>query len=372
MQTDKAYEQHSKPRVLMVGPSTTRARGGIQQVIEQLSEIPGYEIGQYEQFIDGSFVKRMTYMFKAYFEFGRVAKNYDIIHIHQASNFSADRKCKYIRKAKKLGKKIVLHMHGQTFMDYYNKQTDSKKKYIVDTINMQDAVIALSETWKKNLESIGIKNVSIVYNGLSDDEIRKLQKTVDQDDREFGQNLHNELGHGFLYLGRLGQRKGAYDLIQAVNELQESGHFIHGVMAGDGSDRQQVINKLQDMSLIEFPGWVQGDNKINLIRQCRYLILPQYNEGVPVQVIEAMAAGKPVITTNVGGIPDIVSEENGIVINPGDIQALKTAILALENNDDMCKQMSKANRELAVKFTTSAQKMRLDQIYRKILAEKQR
>ena len=361
MDIEQTQQRTKEPRVLMIGPSTTRARGGIQQVIEQLSSIPGYVVGQYEQFIDGSFVTRMTYMFKAYLTFDKVARKYDIIHIHQASNFSADRKCKYIRKAKKLGKKIVLHIHGQTFMDYYNKQTDSKKKYLVDTINMQDAVIALSETWKKNLESIGIKNVYIVYNGLSDYEMEKLQKPASS-------NGDDRLGHGFLYLGRLGQRKGAYDLIQAINELYESGQSIHGIMAGDGSDRQQVIDKLNNKSLIEFPGWVEGDNKIELIRQCRYLILPSYNEGVPVQIIEAMAAGKPVITTNVGGIPDIVQEENGIIINPGDIEALKTAILALENNDTMCEQMGSNNREKAAGFTTAASKVRLDQIYRKILA----
>lgn len=361
MDIEQTQQRTTEPRVLMVGPSTTRARGGIQQVIEQLSSIPGYVVGQYEQFIDGSFATRMSYMFKAYLAFGKVARNYDIIHIHQASNFSADRKCRYIRKAKKLGKKVVLHMHGQTFMDYYNKQTDSKKKYLVDTINLQDVVIALSETWKKNLESIGIKNVSIVYNGLSDYEMEKLQEPVKS-------NGDDKLGRGFLYLGRLGQRKGAYDLIQAINELYESGQSIHGIMAGDGSDRQQVIDKLNNKSLIEFPGWVDGDHKIELIRQCRYMILPQYNEGVPVQIIEAMAAGKPVITTNVGGIPDIVQEENGIIINPGDIEALKTAILALENNDTMCEQIGNNNREKAAGFTTAASKARLDQIYRKILA----
>lgn len=366
MDIEQTQKKTKEPRVLMVGPSATRARGGIQQVIEQLSSIPGYVVGQYEQFIDGSFITRMTYMFKAYLAFGKVARNYDIIHIHQASNFSADRKCRYIRKAKKLGKKVVLHMHGQTFMDYYNKQTDSKKKYLVDTINLSDAVIALSETWKKNLESIGIKNVYIVYNGLSDYEMEKLQKPFSSKSSSCDAS---EFGHGFLYLGRLGQRKGAYDLIQAINELYESGQSIHGIMAGDGSDRQQVIDKLNNKSLIEFPGWVEGDNKINLIRQCKYLILPSYNEGVPVQIIEAMAAGKPVITTNVGGIPDIVQEENGIIINPGDIEALKTAILALENNDTMCAQMGDNNREKAAGFTTAASKVKLDQIYRKILAE---
>ena len=95
---------------------------------------------------------------------------------------------------------------------------------------------------------------------------------------------------------------------------------------------------------IDVVGWIDFNNKIELLKKVIAVILPSYNEGLPMAILEGMAAGKTIISTNVGGIPEVVSDgENGILIEPGDILGLKEALIKVIENDEFRKKCFREN-----------------------------
>jgi glycosyltransferase involved in cell wall biosynthesis len=103
-------------------------------------------------------------------------------------------------------------------------------------------------------------------------------------------------------------------------------------MAGDGSIAECRIRavELGIEDAVELKGWLPTKEVIRAYSRAAIFCLPSYSEGLPMVVLEAMALGLPVISTSVGGIPDIiVTGENGLLIAPGDVEALAGAIITL-------------------------------------------
>ena len=89
--------------------------------------------------------------------------------------------------------------------------------------------------------------------------------------------------------------------------------------------------------IVCYDGWVAGERKASLMSMANIYILPSYAEGLPISILEAMTYGMAIISTPVGGIPEIVRQnENGILIAPGDTEALSNAILKLAE-DKACR-----------------------------------
>lgn len=98
---------------------------------------------------------------------------------------------------------------------------------------------------------------------------------------------------------------------------------------------------------MEFLGAVYGNEKLEVFRSCDFFLLPSYNEGFPIAIIEAMSAGLPIITTPVGGIPDVIKDEqSGFLINPGDYASMAQRILTLASNSSLRKRMGELNRSI--------------------------
>lgn len=339
----------------MVGPSTHGAKGGMSQFIRQINHIDGCVIQEYQQFIDGGAIKRLAYMIVKAVYFPFIVGKYDIIHIHSAADLQALRKSYYIRVQKLFKKKVILHVHGQRFIDFYNESSKFIKTYVTNSLNLADVVIALSNTWKDNLEDIvGVRNCRVVYNGIN------LQDYADC--LEHPESIkYNNYG---LFLGRVGKRKGVYDLVSAVNKLSINNSDFKIIIAGDGDETPRVKELADDKQV--FTGWVQGDDKLKLIKHCKFFVLPQYNEGVPIQIIEAMAAGKAILQTNVGGIPDIVDSQNGFLISPGDVDQLKKYIEILVNDDSLCRAMGLKSLEYSKKYSIEQCKSDILEIYKSL------
>ena len=114
------------------------------------------------------------------------------------------------------------------------------------------------------------------------------------------------------------------------------------------ADVQSLARPLDEA--VDFPGFVRGPDKLRLLQQAALLVLPSYAEGVPIAVLEGMAAGLPVVTTPVGGVPDIFEDGvNGLLVPPGDPAALADAIERLLDDPDQRRSMGEANRRKALK-----------------------
>lgn len=325
-------------KILVVGPSDTKSRGGMATVISGIrnSKILNnkYDIDVFSSYIDGNIAIRLLYSVYGYLKFLIIYKKYDLFHIHTASFGSTFRKRIYLNTLKKAGKKTIVHIHGAKYLVFFENLNPSKKKKVVDFLKSANIVISLSDDWKVKFDEIfGLRNCVSLPNGIDTDEFANAVCNLEEH--------HND----FLLLGRLGQRKGAYDLIHATEIAVKKNPNIKIYMAGDGDVDivKDMVNQKGLERNIEVVGWVDFDGKINLLKKIGILLLPSYNEGLPMSVLEGMASGKAIISTIVGAIPEVINKENGILIEPGDIQALADALVKCSSDISMIKAMSEKN-----------------------------
>ena len=176
--------------------------------------------------------------------------------------------------------------------------------------------------------------------------------------------------NSFLMLGRLGVRKGTYALILAVELAVRQNPSLSVCLAGDG-EVEEVRALVAEKGLeqnISVPGWIDGGEKLRRLRDAATLVLPSYHEGLPMAILEGMAAGKAIISADVGAIPEVVGEENGILIKPGDISALADALLRCSGDGAMLRRMSEKNREkMEQSFSVRRMHERLAELYRQVM-----
>ena len=131
-------------------------------------------------------------------------------------------------------------------------------------------------------------------------------------------------------VGRLCEQKGQLLLLEAARRVIASGRPLELVLAGDGEMRDEVEARIDALGLrpnVSITGWVAGERVRDEILAARALVLPSFAEGLPVVIMEAMALRRPVISTFVGGIAELVRQgEDGWLVPPGDVVALGAAI----------------------------------------------
>ena len=134
----------------------------------------------------------------------------------------------------------------------------------------------------------------------------------------------------FVCVGRLGEHKAQLVLVEAVHQLKEKGVHCEVVLAGDGPMRPAVEKAIRDRGLerqITITGWVSGERVKAEIAAARALILPSFSENMPVVIMEAMALGRPVISTYIAGIPELLEAgKSGWLVPSSDVDALAQAI----------------------------------------------
>ena len=120
--------------------------------------------------------------------------------------------------------------------------------------------------------------------------------------------------------------------------------------------------------LVEYIGWTQDKEKAEYFQACDYFILPTYEEGMPMTILEAYSYGKPVISTPVGSIPEILQHNhNGLLFEPGDMPVLKGLITDVINNPSMTSRLGKNALLKATEFYPSAIKTSLEKMYAEII-----
>lgn len=347
------------PKVLMVGPGRD-VMGGISTVVNsyyQLGLDKKVELRYISSMEDGNKLKKLVVALKSYVEFVNCIKDYDIVHVHMAAQASYTRKSIFIKKAKKAGKKIIIHQHSADFDEFFFKQSDSKKqKQIKNIFEMADAVIVLSEEWAKFFGDnvCDPAKIMILHNGVI---VPKYHKEDYSDTN-------------VLFLGRLGERKGSYDLLKVIPEVLEKVPDAHFYLGGDGDieQSQKIINenKLQDH--IELLGWVRNEKKEGYLKKCSTFILPSYHEGMPMSVLEAMSYGLATISTNAGGIPQIISQGiDGYRVKAGDLEKLKQILVYVLSNEEEKRQLGIAARNvIEKKFNAVRNVDRLWNLYKKL------
>ena len=192
------------------------------------------------------------------------------------------------------------------------------------------------------------KKVSIVrctLGGFGDDDISPI----------------SALGQTFVCVSRLDAAKGQMLLVEALSELIDRGYDCRLVLVGDGESRPQLEELAVNLgveSRVEITGWSDEAGIKKRLVEGRAFTLPSFAEGLPVVIMEAFAAGRPVIATWVGGIPELVRNgENGWLVAPGDVHALAAAMQeALDTPIHRLEEMAQNGRRLVLRSTVRRQR----------------
>lgn len=151
-------------------------------------------------------------------------------------------------------------------------------------------------------------------------------------------------------VGRICEQKGQLLLIRAASLLKQRGVAFTLVLAGDGEMRDDVEAEIERNSLhdwVRITGWISGSQVRDELLAARALVLPSFAEGLPVVIMEAMSLGRPVLSTFVGGIPELVQDGvSGWLVPAGDLSQLADAMeQCLQTSDEALVRMGKAARE---------------------------
>lgn len=306
-------------RVLVVATGR-KTRGGITSVIK------AHEVGSQwkknhcvwvQTHRDGTFIVKLWYLCTAIIRFLALVPFCDIVHFHFSECSSAKRKSYFLPIAKILGKKVISHFHSFSLDTTIRSQNRHLYEYL---FNKSDIILVLSEYWKKSLvDELGINEnkVRVLYNPCPVVNISKMQMSKLTSERIINKEI--------LYAGTVYHRKGYDDLIRAFAKIA----FMHKdwkiVFAGNGEIEEgiKLASELGIDDRIKFLGWVSGQEKHKAFMSATIFCLPSYAEGFPMSVLDAWAYGLPVVTTPVGGLPDVaIDGENMLLFNPGDIDAL--------------------------------------------------
>jgi glycosyltransferase involved in cell wall biosynthesis len=154
-------------------------------------------------------------------------------------------------------------------------------------------------------------------------------------------------------VGRLCEAKGQQLLIDAIAQLKQRGVHVDLVLAGDGPMRTEIEKRVRECAVedrVHITGWISGDRVREEILAARAMVLPSFAEGLPVVIMEALALRRPVITTYIAGIPELVrTGENGWLIPAGSICALTAAIEdCVARSSDEIERMGDAGRRIVI------------------------
>lgn len=290
--------------------------------------------------------------------FMALSNKYRIAHLHTSERGSFWRKAILAMTLKMMGLKIVMHHHGAEFEKFYSTCTIWQKKVIKKVLESADLNLVLGEHFIDMIkEKAPEARTAVLYNAIH---------------TYAGNNYHDEARY-ILHLGKLGKRKGTYDLLDVIKHLDTYiSEDICFLLCGDG-DIREIEQKICEYGVshrIKYLGWVGKAQKEHLLAQTMLHVLPSYNEGLPMSILETMAYGIPNISTRIAAIPEIIKDGiNGFLITPGDIGALTQKICMLIENYDLRKHFSQTSYDfISDKFTLQYHVERLKEFYNECLS----
>ena len=361
MTTDKALL-----RILMLGEALERPGGVV--TVEKATLACAPERLDFHHIatlpadgVFGPFRKFMTLLgAMAALIFRLATSHVDIVHVHVSMGASIPRKCLLAQIAFLFGKPVVMHTHGGEFAKQFPAMPAWLQAFIRKTFQRCDAVITLAETWRQfYVDTLGIdpSRALILKNPVN------LPATLPSTPPSPPVRL--------LYLGMLSAPKGAFDLIEAIAGIDEAARRkLHLTMAGHGQleEAKAQVAAAGLNQTVELRGWINADERDELLRQTHIFVLPSHYEGLPMALLEAMSFGLAPIATPVGGIPDVLHHgANGLLVPVEQPRLLSDAILRLVGDDGFRQRLGQAARASVEPYSADGYAEALIEIYQSLL-----
>lgn len=236
---------------------------------------------------------------------------------------------------------------------YTDKQSSLLKTIIPQAVRQAKKIIAVSQSTKKDLgEIFGVESerIKVIYHGLDERFFRKSDPKVIKDiQKKF--NISNDY---LLFLGTLESRKNIIRIIEAYERLREKINYSYqlvlaGAPGGNFNEIKKRIDESKYREDILLPGYIEADDLDPLFEGAKIFVFPTLYEGFGLPIIEAMANGVPVVTSNISSLPEI-AEGNAVLVDPFNVAEITQAIFDLLTKPDMSQEFSQHGKEKAKEF----------------------
>lgn len=362
-------------KILLVSRST-KLRGGVTTFIELLlnhlslldhlsDKIIFFEEGKSPQKWRNIFL--LLLFMKQYCSFIKIIENKKIKLVHLNPSLGRTpmwRDGIYLRLAKKKNIPVLFFIHGWDD-EYFQKAIKSGifSKFHQHTLKMADAIVVLSPEFKEKLIKLGMKEEKIhVLSTMVEAEKYKPE------DKDFSPPYR------LLFCARLVREKGVYEAVEAMKYIVKKYPDAILTVMGEGRECNALKSFAKDIGVrdnVIFTGFLSGKRKYEIFKNSHIFVYPSYKEGFPTVVLEAMAAGLPVITTPVGGVKYALKDGiNGYFIKsmPPNPEEIAHLVIKLLSNPEIMRKMHENNMlEVKEKYDVLAVIRKIVKIYENIV-----
>ncbi len=291
---------------------------------------------------------------------GRLA----LVHLNVAERGSVVRKGVLLLTAKLLGVPVLLHLHAAQMFAFYGKLPSPLRGLVGLMFRSADHCVVLGELWRRwAIEELAIPadRVTVVDNGVRCAPEPRMPAPAGAPFR-------------LLFLGNLQERKGLADLMRALARPEARDADLVLTVAGGGpvETYQQLAASLGLGERVRFMGWVDQATARRLLAHSDALVLPSYDEGLPLVILEAMATGVPVVCSPVGAIPEVLEDRRtALFAAPGDQAGIAAAVLDLMRDEALQGRLAAEALALYLRrFTMEAFADRISALYELITRPK--
>jgi glycosyltransferase involved in cell wall biosynthesis len=279
----------------------------------------------------------------------------DLVHVHTSHYFSFYLSSIYVLIAAYLWRTpVVLHVHGSSFDEFVSEASPLSAAVQSVVFGASDAVVVLSEYWRETLAQ-----------RVDESKLVVLPNAVDPG--EYDPNVSADPQH-LVYVSSHVERKGIAEATEAIDRLHDAGVEFETTIAGSGplSEHAEAVAATYDD--VEYVGYVSEAEKHDLLSEGSVYVLPTHAEGLPIAILEAMAGGNAVVSTDVGSIPSVVDDANGAVVPAGDVDALTTALSTiLQDPETTSKMCQESRRRVEAEYAWDAVADQLVSLYARLL-----
>lgn len=348
--------------------TSTQTKGGIASYVREMQDTrlwSEWHIRHVATHRDGSHAEKIAVFLRgaARFTVALIRLRPDVVHLHASTRGSFIRKAVLFWISRPTRTPVVIHMHGSGFHGYYENSPRLLQAVIRATISRASAFVALGEVWATRMRTI-----------VPDARILAIPNAV-----ELGE-LIGQPGAGeplrVAFLGRIGDHKGTFTLLDAWAELVHDARFSSGgtpaatlTVAGDG-EVERARDRVEQLGIgdtVDVHDWLSESEVAKLLDHTHVLVLPSRNEGQPMAVLEAMARGLCVVASNVGGIPEMIGAGCGVLVSADDTADLVAALKRVVHDPDFRVACgSAAYQRVKDEFDVVVVSRRLDALYREV------
>jgi len=223
------------------------------------------------------------------------------------------------------------------------------RSFLKEVVKRADIVLCQGSAWQAFYKQ---------FQPSAPEKFRMMRNWIDTDkytavfDQRAKKQVKNSGNVKLLYLGWLEPYKGIADLLEVFDKLVNAGIKVEADVYGNGSLVTKISERVNELGLVDvfrLRGWADEVMKLNALAEADIFILPSYKEGMPNALIEAMASGLPCISSEVGGVADLINhKENGLIFNAGDQDKLYENINYLYGSDELRRSMGVKARQFVL------------------------